>query len=55
MRAYLMIALVEIALFLLVSPWLPQQFHHAIYPLAILLGWRCAVELCRKDSQETKH
>jgi hypothetical protein len=48
-RAYLMIALAEIVLFSLVSPWLPQQFHHAIYPLAILLGWRCAIELCRKE------
>jgi hypothetical protein len=52
-RAYLGIALAEIALFLVASPWLPQQFHHAIYPLAILLGWRCAIEFCRKPHQET--
>ena len=51
-RAYLGIALVEIALFLVTSPWLPQQFHRAIYPLAILLGWRCAIEFCRKPHQE---
>jgi hypothetical protein len=48
LRLYLIVALAEIALFVVVSPWLPQQFHHAIYPLAILLGWRCAIELCRK-------
>jgi hypothetical protein len=47
-RVYFAIALGEIALFLVASPWLPQQFHHAIYPLAILLGWRCAIELYRK-------
>jgi hypothetical protein len=54
MRAYLAIALAEIALFLILSPWLPQQFHHAIYPLAILLGWRCAIELNRRTPRETK-
>jgi Domain of unknown function (DUF4105) len=48
LRIYLAIALAEIALFVVASPWLPQQFHHAIYPLAILLGWRCAIELYRK-------
>jgi Domain of unknown function (DUF4105) len=48
MRAYFAIALAEIALFLIASPWLPQQFHHAIYPLAILLGWRCAIEIYRR-------
>ncbi|HZC36958.1 MAG TPA: DUF4105 domain-containing protein [Chthoniobacterales bacterium] len=48
LRIYLAIALAEIALFVVASPWLPQQLHHAIYPLAILLGWRCAIELCRK-------
>ena len=48
LRVYLAIALAEIALFLIASPWLPQQFHHGIYPLAILLGWRCAIELYRQ-------
>jgi len=48
LRVYLAIALVEIALFLVASPWLPQQFHHAIYPLSILIGWRCAIELYRQ-------
>jgi hypothetical protein len=48
LRTYLSVALVEIALFLIASPWLPQQFHHAIYPLGILLGWRCTVELYRR-------
>jgi Domain of unknown function (DUF4105) len=47
-RVYLAMSLAEIALFFVVSSWLPQQFHHAIYPLAILLGWRCAVELYRQ-------
>jgi hypothetical protein len=47
LRVYLALALTEIALFAIASPWLPQQFHHAIYPLAILLGWRCAIELFR--------
>jgi Domain of unknown function (DUF4105) len=54
MRSYFAIALAEIALFLIVSPWLPQQFHHAIYPLAILLGWRCAIEVYRRTPCETK-
>jgi hypothetical protein len=48
LHVYLAIALGEIALFLVVSPWLPQQFHHAIYPLSILLCWRCAIELYRQ-------
>jgi Domain of unknown function (DUF4105) len=48
LRVYLAIGLGEIALFLVASPWLPQQFHHAIYPLSILLCWRCAIELCRQ-------
>ncbi len=52
LRVYLAFALVEIALFAVASPWLPQQFHHAIYPLAILLGWRCAIELYRSPVQE---
>jgi Domain of unknown function (DUF4105) len=51
LRIYLALALVEVALFAIASPWLPQQFHHAIYPLAILLGWRCAIELYRKPQQ----
>jgi hypothetical protein len=48
LHVYLAIALGEIALFLVASPWLPQQFHHAIYPLSILIGWRCAIELNRQ-------
>ncbi len=48
LRVYLAIALGEIALFLVASPWLPQQFHRAIYPLSILIGWRCAIELNRQ-------
>jgi hypothetical protein len=48
LRIYLLFSLVEVSAFALLSPWLPQQFHHAIYPLAILLGWRCAIESCRK-------
>lgn len=53
LRLYLAIALAETALFVVASPWLPQQFHHAIYPLAILVGWRCAVELFRRPHQES--
>jgi Domain of unknown function (DUF4105) len=48
LRIYLSIALVEITLFMIASPWLPQQFHHAIYPLGILLSWRCTVEFYRR-------
>jgi hypothetical protein len=52
LRGYLAISLVAVGLFAIASPWLPQQFHHAIYPLMILLGWRCAIELCRRPVQE---
>jgi Domain of unknown function (DUF4105) len=47
LRIYLLLTLAEVGLFAVLSPWLPQQFHHAIYPLAILLGWRCAIEVSR--------
>ena len=52
LRGYLAISLAEVALLVIASPWLPQQFHHAIYPLTILLGWRCAIELYRRPVQE---
>ncbi|MBV9875309.1 MAG: DUF4105 domain-containing protein [Verrucomicrobia bacterium] len=48
LRLYLFLAMVEGLLFMVSSPWLPQQFHPAIYPLVILLLWRTVIELRRK-------
>jgi len=48
LRLYLFLALVEALLFMFSSPWLPQRFHPAIYPLVVLLIWRSWIELRRK-------
>jgi hypothetical protein len=54
LRAYLLLSLAELCLFVVFSPWLPQQFHHAIYPLVVLIGWRCAMELGRKTANRSR-
>ena len=51
LRLYLFLAVGEALIFMLSSPWLPQQFHPAIYPLVILAVWRGAIELCRRTAQ----
>jgi hypothetical protein len=43
LRWYLTIACFGTALFAVLAPWLPQQFHIAIYPLIALVIWRCAL------------
>jgi Domain of unknown function (DUF4105) len=48
LRLYLYLAMVEGLVFVVLSPWLPQRFHPAIYPLVILLLWRTVIELRRK-------
>ncbi|MBV9731502.1 MAG: DUF4105 domain-containing protein [Verrucomicrobia bacterium] len=48
LRLYLFLAMVEGLVFMVSSPWLPQQFHPAIYPLVVLLLWRTVIELRRK-------
>ena len=48
LRLYLFLAAVEALTFMISSPWLPQQFHPAIYPLVVLLIWRSLIELRRK-------
>jgi Domain of unknown function (DUF4105) len=48
LRFYLFLAMVEALVFMFSSPWLPQRFHPAIYPLVVLLLWRTAIELRRK-------
>jgi hypothetical protein len=48
LRLYLFLAVVEAFVFMLSSPWLPQRFHPAIYPLVVLLVWRSFIELRRK-------
>jgi hypothetical protein len=48
LRFYLFLAVVEAFIFMFSSPWLPQRFHPAIYPLIALLIWRSWVELGRK-------
>jgi hypothetical protein len=48
LRLYLFLAMVEALVFMVSSPWLPQQFHPAIYPLIVLLIWRTVIELRRK-------
>jgi hypothetical protein len=50
LRIYLFLAMVEALIFIFSSPWLPQRFHPAIYPLVVLLIWRTVIELCRKVS-----
>src|SRR3984957_12432487 len=37
LRFYLFLAMVEALVFMFSSPWLPQRFHPAIYPLVVLL------------------
>ena len=48
LRLYLFLAVVEALIFMFASPWLPQRFHPAIYPLVVLLIWRSLIELRRK-------
>jgi hypothetical protein len=48
LRLYLFLAMVEGLVFMVSSPWLPQRFHPAIYPLVVLLLWRTVIELRRK-------
>jgi hypothetical protein len=48
LRLYLFLAMVEGLVFMVSSPWLPQRFHPAIYPLGVLLLWRTVIELRRK-------
>jgi hypothetical protein len=48
LRLYLFLAMVEGLVFIVSSPWLPQRFHPAIYPLGVLLLWRTVIELRRK-------
>jgi Domain of unknown function (DUF4105) len=48
LRLYLFVAMVEGLVFMVLSPWLPQRFHPAIYPLVVLLLWRAVIELRRK-------
>lgn len=48
LRLYLFLAVVEALIFMFSSPWLPQRFHPAIYPLLVLLLWRSLIELRRK-------
>ena len=48
LRLYLFLAMVEGLIFMVSSPWLPQRFHPAIYPLVVLLLWRTVIELRRK-------
>ena len=48
LRLYLFLAMVEGLVFIVSSPWLPQRFHPAIYPLLVLLLWRTVIELRRK-------
>jgi hypothetical protein len=50
LRLYLFVAVGEALIFMLSSPWLPQQFHPAIYPLVILMIWRGAIELWRRTA-----
>ena len=48
LRLYLFLAMVEGLVFMVSSPWLPQRFHPAIYPLGVLLLWRTVIEVRRK-------
>jgi hypothetical protein len=48
LRLYLFLAMLEALVFMVSSPWLPQRFHPAIYPLIVLLIWRTAIEVRRK-------
>jgi uncharacterized protein DUF4105 len=48
LRWYLTIVCFGSALFAVLSPWLPQQFHIAIYPLIALVVWRCALVLATR-------
>jgi Domain of unknown function (DUF4105) len=50
LRLYLFVAVGESLIFMLFSPWLPQQFHPAIYPLVVLTIWRGAIELWRRTA-----
>ena len=50
LRLYLSLAVGEAVIFMFSSPWLPQRFHTAIYPLVILVVWRSAIELSRRTA-----
>jgi hypothetical protein len=45
MRWYLWFALVAASAFVCFSGLLPQKFNPAVFPLAIIVAWRCALEL----------
>ena len=47
-RWYFRVALVAALGFLAFSFLLPQVFHSAVYPLVIVLAWRCALEMIPK-------
>jgi CHASE2 domain-containing sensor protein len=42
---YLWFAFLSAILFVCFSVLLPQKFNPAVFPLLILLGWRCGLEL----------
>ena len=45
MRWYLWFAVVAASAFVCFSSFLPQKFNPAVYPLVIIVAWRCALEL----------
>jgi Domain of unknown function (DUF4105) len=45
LRWYLRLAVLEGAAFICFSFLLPQQFNAAVYPLVVILVWRCSIEL----------
>jgi hypothetical protein len=47
-RWYFRVALIAALGFLAFSFLLPQVFHSAVYPLVIVLAWRCALEIIPK-------
>lgn len=53
LRWYLTMACFGSALFAIAAPWLPQQFHIAIYPLIALVVWRCALVLATRPANLT--
>jgi Domain of unknown function (DUF4105) len=47
LRGYLWFALLDASLFFCFSFLLPQRFNPAVYPLLMIVAWRCALELVR--------
>jgi uncharacterized protein DUF4105 len=45
LKAYLWFAFLDATVFLCFSFLLPQRFHPAVYPLLMIVAWRCALEL----------